>query len=411
MKVLILGSGGREHALEWKIKQSVLLDEIIVAPGNGGNDNRVKLDLTNHDQILEFVEAEQIDLTIVGPEDPLVFGLVDKFENRNLRIFGPNQMSAQLEGSKDFAKEFMVRHHVPTAQYITHTHLDSAIKDLNNINYPLVIKADGLALGKGVRICENELEATSFLNDVFIEKVFGESSVLFEEFLTGTEASLLCFVSDNKLFPLQSARDYKRIHENDEGLNTGGVGCYSPSELFDAELDEIIRTTILNPIEQGLIKDGHHFTGILFIGLMIENKVPKVIEFNVRFGDPETEVILPRLKSDLLVLINKALDKTLIQEDIIWRDEPCLGVVLTSKGYPESYEKGKIINLPEALNDVIIFHNGTTYKDNQLVTNGGRVLTVVSSTDFKESKTNVYNAIEQIEFEGKTFRKDIGRGL
>lgn len=411
MKVLILGSGGREHALEWKIRQSPQVKEVFVAPGNGGNETRVKLDLNNHDQIVEFVKSEGIDLTVIGPEDPLVNGIVDRFKEENLLVFGPDKLSAQLEGSKDFAKEFMNKHHIPTAKHTTHHSLKHALAGMKEYGFPLVIKADGLALGKGVRIVENQEDATDFLHKIFVDKIFGESSVLFEEFLTGQEASLLCFVSNNKLFPLQSARDYKRIGENDTGLNTGGVGCYSPSELFDEKLDQTIRETILNPIEQGLTKDGHQFTGILFIGLMIKDQEPKVIEFNVRFGDPETQVVLPRLQSDLVELMTKAFDNTLKASDFSWTKKPCFAVVLTSKGYPEAYQKGYPIEISEDLEDVILFHNGTNVDENQLVTNGGRVLTVTCTDVFEISKEKVYSAINQIDFEGKTYRRDIGKHL
>ena len=313
MKVLVIGSGGREHALCWKIAKSKKVNKLYCAPGNGGTAQLAEnIDIASNDieGLLSFALENKIDLTIVGPEEPLVLGIVDRFKEKGLRIFGANKESAQLEGSKEFSKKFMERHNVPTAKYKSFTNFQDAIKGIEDFSYPLVIKADGLCLGKGVFICESEKEAIDILEDILNKKVFGSegNTVVIEEFLDGIEASLLCFVSGSKIVPMESAKDYKKIFENDLGPNTGGVGCYSPSKLFTEELKLRIKKDILNSIKLGLEKDGLNFTGILFIGLMIVKGEPKVLEFNVRFGDPETEVLMPRLKSDLVELMEKSID-------------------------------------------------------------------------------------------------------
>ncbi len=415
MKVLVIGSGGREHALCWKIAKSKKVNKLYCAPGNGGTAQLAEnIDIASNDieGLLSFALENKIDLTIVGPEEPLVLGIVDRFKEKGLRIFGANKESAQLEGSKEFSKKFMERHNVPTAKYKSFTNFQDAIKGIEDFSYPLVIKADGLCLGKGVFICESEKEAIDILEDILNKKVFGSegNTVVIEEFLDGIEASLLCFVSGSKIVPMESAKDYKKIFENDLGPNTGGVGCYSPSKLFTEELKLRIKKDILNSIKLGLEKDGLNFTGILFIGLMIVKGEPKVLEFNVRFGDPETEVLMPRLKSDLVELMEKSIDGTIEEKDLVWNERPCVTVLVTSKGYPGEYKKGYPITGVDQLDQsIILFHNGTKYDGDNLVTNGGRVMSITSLGDnMEEARKNIYDNIDKVKFHGICYRKDIG---
>ncbi|MGM0396676.1 MAG: phosphoribosylamine--glycine ligase [Bacillota bacterium] len=414
MKVLVIGSGGREHALCWKLSQSEKVQEIYCAPGNGGTSlvaTNVSIQPNDLGRLLEFSKANEIDLVVVGPEEPLVLGIADLFENEGINIFGPDAISARLEGSKDFAKEFMVRHNIPTAKYQSFKNYKAAVEGLKEFSYPLVIKADGLCLGKGVIICENEEMAIQTLKEVLLDKIFGDEGqkVIIEEFLEGTEASLLCFVSHNKLFPMESAKDYKQIFEDDKGPNTGGVGCYSPSPLFTRDFNNKIREEVLEKVERGLYQDGHDFTGILFIGFMISDSHPKVLEFNVRFGDPETEVLLPRLQTDLLDIFFHAIVGDLKQEQIKWSDKACITVVLTSGGYPGYYKKGhRIYGLPYENDDVIVFHNGTKRANDHFLTNGGRVLSVTSFGTMEKARKRVYDAIEEISFKDMGYRRDIG---
>lgn len=415
MRILVIGSGGREHALCWKLSQSELIEELYCAPGNGGTSlvaTNVGIAANDIDRLLEFAQENEIDLTIVGPEEPLVLGITDSFEEAGMNIFGPNAFSAQLEGSKDFAKRFMMNHCIPTARYRTFTEFSEALKGIEEFSFPLVVKADGLCLGKGVTICEDRQSAEKALRESLQDKVFGKEGdrVVVEEFLSGTEASLLCFVSHNKLYPMESAKDYKQIYNGDKGPNTGGVGCFSPSPLFNAQLKNSIRKTILDPIEKGLEEDGHDFTGILFIGFMIDEIDPKVLEFNVRFGDPETEVVLPRLKSDLGEIFFKALAGDLKEEDIQWDDNPCVTVVLTSGGYPGYYRKGYEISGIEKLpKDLMLFHNGTRLEAGKLLTNGGRVLSLTATGSYEDARARIYDSIDLIEFRDKGYRSDIAK--
>lgn len=414
MKILVIGSGGREHALCWKLKDSKKVDKIYCAPGNGGTKlvgENIPLKSNDIQGLLDFALKEKIDLTIVGPEDPLVLGIVDLFESNNLKIFGPNKFGAKLEGSKDFAKEFMVKYDIPTANYKSFYDFDSAINGIENFSYPLVIKADGLCLGKGVIICEDKKTAQTTLDNILNKKIFGKegAKVVVEEFLNGVEASLLCFVSHNKIFPMESAKDYKQIYEGDKGPNTGGVGCYSPNHLFTDSLKEKIKIQVIDKIEVGLNEEGHDYTGVLFIGFMIDNDIPKVMEFNARFGDPETQVVLPRLKSDLMEVIIKAIDGGLKEKDLIWNKKPCVTVVLTSQGYPGEYTKGyKILGLNDLPQDIMVFHNGTKGEKSFFTTNGGRVLSITSLGEIKEARENIYQAIKLLKFEGLNYRRDIG---
>lgn len=416
MNLLVIGSGGREHGLCWKLAKSDRVKKIYCAPGNGGTAELAEnIDIQSDDieGLLNFALKNNIDLTIVGPEDPLVLGIVDRFEEEGLKIFGANKKAAELEGSKDFSKRFMERHNVATAKYRTYGDYDQAVKGLEEFKYPLVIKADGLCLGKGVVICATKDEAISTLDDILNNKIFGDegSTVVIEEFLDGIEASLLCFVSNGKIIPMESAKDYKRIYDGDKGPNTGGVGCYSPSPLFTKEFMEKIDKDIIHKIVYGLEKDNLFFNGILFIGLMIVDGEPLVLEFNVRFGDPETQVVLPRLKSDLVDLIEKSIDGSIEKSDLVWTDEVCLTLVATSEGYPGSYEKGyKITGLDNLDKEIIVFHNGTKYIDNSLTTNGGRVMSVTTlGATMEEARNKIYKDIGKINFQGINYRKDIGK--
>lgn len=413
MKILVIGSGGREHALCWKLKKSTEVDKIYCAPGNAGTGliaDNIPLKANDIQGLLEFALKEKIDLTLVGPEDPLVLGIVDLFKAHKLKIFGPDAFGAKLEGSKDFAKEFMVKYHIPTAKYKTFYDFESAIKGIGSFSYPLVIKADGLCLGKGVVICQDKESAEATLDDILNKKMFGREGekVIVEEFLQGVEASLLCFVSHNRIFPMESAKDYKQIFEGDKGPNTGGIGCYSPNHLFTDSLINKIEIEVLDKIEEGLDKDGHDFTGVLFIGFMIDKDIPKVMEFNARFGDPETQVVIPRLESDLLSILIKAIEGNLKEEDILWNKKPCVTVVLTSEGYPGNYTKGfKISGLDKLPEDIIVFHNGTIKEGDDFHTNGGRVLSITNMDEIEDARIKIYKAIETIKFEGLNYRKDI----
>lgn len=412
MRVLVIGNGGREDAICKKISESSSISELFCSPGNGGTLRYAKnINLNSNEEILIFCKESKIDLVIVGPEAPLCTGIIDLLQENNIMAFGANKKSSFLESSKDFAKEFMEKYKISTAKYITINSKEEGIKASKSFSYPLVIKADGLCAGKGVKICNTEKEVLDYLIDLFDNSVFGDEGkkAVIEEFLSGKEASLLCFVSGNKIIPMESARDYKRIFDNDEGDNTGGVGCYSPSELFNPELEKNVEL-ILKNISNGLKNENLDYSGILFIGFMIDNNIPKVLEFNVRFGDPETEVVLPRLESDLIEIIVKSINGNLIKEDLVWKKEKSLTVILTSKGYPHKYEKGKVITgIEEVDSDIYVYHNNTIVKDNEILTAGGRVLSITGfGNTYEEIREKVYSNIEKINFDGKSFRKDIG---
>ena len=412
MKVLVIGNGGREDAICKKISESNKCTELFCSKGNAGTLRYAKnVELNTNEEIFEFSKNNDIDLVVVGPEAPLCEGIVDLFKGSNIRVFGADKKSARLEGSKDFAKEFMKKYNVPTARYDTIKSIEEGKKAIENFSYPIVIKADGLCAGKGVRICNTKDEVLDYFKELFEDKIFGKegTTVVIEEFLKGKEASLLCFVSKGNLIPMESARDYKRIFDNDEGENTGGVGCYSPSELFNEELKLKIEET-LDKISNGLKNEHLEYSGILFIGFMID-KDAKVLEFNVRFGDPETEVVLPRMESDLLLAIEKSLDGSLEREDLKWKKEKCLTVILTSRGYPKNYEKGKEISGIDSVDkDIYVYHNNTKVNGSKILTDGGRVLSVTAlGNSYDEIREKVYKNIEKISFETKQYRKDIGK--
>lgn len=412
MKVLIIGNGGREHALAWKISQSKKVDQIFMAKGNAGTNSfckNINIEPTDIKSLVDFSKKEKIDLTIVGPEDPLCMGIVDEFEKNNLKIFGPNKECAKFEKSKKFTKNFLEKYKIPTAQYKSFENFDNALNSLKDFSYPLVIKADGLCLGKGVIICEDEKKSIETLDDIFNKKIFGDEgkTVVIEEFLKGEESSLLCLVSNNKLFPLETCKDHKQIYDGNKGPNTGGVGTYSPSK-FSQKTGENIEI-ILKQIEKGLDDSKLSYNGILFIGFMIDKDKPKILEFNVRFGDPETETLMPRLESDLVEIIEKTLDNSLKKDDIKWSDDYSLSLILVSDGYPLKYEKNKEISGLEDVKNSIIFHNGTKLEDGKILTNGGRVLTINAKAKTLELARKIaYDDCEKIKYENKYYRKDIG---
>lgn len=415
MKVLVIGSGGREHSLCWKISKSQRVRKIYCAPGNGGTAEfaeNVDINTGEIEKLVNFAKENDIDLTIVGPELSLVLGIVDVFHENGLRIFGVNKECARLEGSKEFSKRFMEKYDIPTAKYKAFTELQEAIEGLKGFKYPLVIKADGLCLGKGVVICNTEDEAQKTLKDILGDRIFGDEGekIVIEEFLDGVEASLICLVTEGKIIPMESAKDYKKIYDGDKGSNTGGIGCYSPSSIFTKDLNRKIEKNILQNIRYGLENENMDFRGILFIGLMIVGDEPNVLEFNVRLGDPETQVLMPRLDTEIVDLFQKTIDGTLNKIDLIWTEEPCVTVILTSAGYPEEYKKGfEISGMDKLDDDIILFHNGTAINDDKLVTDGGRVLSVTSLGEtIDDARKKIYSNIEKIEFDGKYYRKDIG---
>jgi len=416
MKILVIGSGAREHAIVWKLVQSKRVSKIYCAPGNVGISTMaecVPINSEDNIRMVEFAVSHQIDLTIVGPEAPLVLGIVDLFQHKGLKIFGPPKASAILEGSKVFAKQFMQKHNIPTAHYRTFTNIDEALVEISEFSLPLVVKADGLAAGKGVIICQTTEEAKTALLEIMRDKKFGQagSQVVVEEFLCGTEASLLCFVSKNKLFPMVSARDYKKAQNNDLGLNTGGMGSFSPNTALTDELMEKINTQIIANIEKGFKLESMNFCGVLFIGLMIHNEQAKVLEFNVRFGDPETQVILTRLESDLCEIIEKSIDGKLQAQDLQWATNHSLCVILASGGYPQEYTKGhEITGINNCTKDVLIFHGGTKLVNNKIVTDGGRVLAITTiAENIEKAREKIYSSIEKINFRNMQYRTDIGK--
>lgn len=415
MNILVIGSGGREHALAWKLNQSEKADKIYVAPGNAGTQEdftNVAIDVMDFDALMEFSKANAVELAVVGPEDPLNEGIVDRFEAVGISIFGPDKACAQFESSKDFTKQFLNTYDIPTAASFTTSNYEEAAAYVEEADLPIVIKADGLCKGKGVVICETREEAVEALKNMMVEQEFGDegSTVVIEEFLEGQEQSLLCFVSNNKLVPMETAQDYKKIYEGDQGPNTGGVGIYSPSNLANAELDARVED-ILAKIEKGLEAEKLNFNGILFIGFMVKDNQPKVLEFNVRFGDPETEALMPRLESDLVDIMEKTLAGDLQKDDLKWSDQSVVGIVLYSEGYPGAYENNvEITYLPQVSGEEeIIFHNGTCFdEDVRLLTNGGRVLTTLGKADtIEEARRIAYNLAEQVECTSLGYRNDI----
>ena len=423
MNILILGSGGREHTFAWKISQSHLCKKLYISPGNGGTSNygeNIYADINNFDEIKNLVINKKIDLVLVGPEDPLVNGIVDYFEQsyelKNVKIFGPNKLGAQLEGSKAFSKSFMKRHNIPSAKFKSFNlnEVDEGIKFLRNSSPPFVLKADGLAAGKGVIISKNLENAENSFKNMLINKQFGEASekVLIEEFLSGIEISCFIITDGENYISLPEAKDYKRIGENDTGLNTGGMGAVSPVNFYDEEFEKKVENRIIKRTIEGLKKDNIPFKGFLFIGLMNVNGDPFVIEYNVRMGDPETQVVIPRIKNDFLKVLISCIDMNLKNIKINIDNKITSTVILSSKGYPEKYQKGfKISGLDEVKNS-IIFHAGTIKEENDIISNGGRVIACTGIGDTISESLNIsYELAKKIDWEGKYYRKDIGRDL
>ena len=417
MKILVVGSGGREHAIVWKLKQSPKADKIYCAPGNAGiaqDAQCVPIGAMEIDKLVDFAKKEGIDFTVIGMDDPLVAGVVDAFEKEGLRVFGPRKNAAIVEGSKAFSKELMKKYGIPTAKYETFSDYEKAKSYVLGHDVPLVVKADGLALGKGVIICNTHEEAVAALDEIMVDKKFGKSgnTVVIEEFLTGPEVSVLSFCDGKTVVPMVSAQDHKRAFDNDEGLNTGGMGTFSPSRIYTKEINDECMEKIFKPTVAALANEGRPFVGVLYFGLMLTKDGMKVIEYNARFGDPETQVILPRLKSDLLEIMESCVDGTLDKMEIEWYNNAAVCVVEASGGYPVSYDKGYVITgLGEAAkrDDIIVFHAGTALKDGKLVTNGGRVLGITGiGKDIDEARKKAYEGVDIVDFEKKHFRHDIG---
>ena len=416
MKILVIGSGGREHALVWKLKQSPRVSAIFCAPGNAGIARIatcVPVKVTDHETLLRFARDERIGLTVVGPDDVLASGLVDLFEANGLRIFGPTKAAAQLESSKVFAKDFMQRHGIPTARSGSFSDSNEARQFLRDMPFPAVVKADGLALGKGVIIARDLAEAEAAIHDIMDARKFGDagSRVVIEEFLAGEECSIHALVDGTSYLLFPGAQDHKRALDGDLGPNTGGMGTFSPpAKLLTPEMETRVRREVLDPFIAGLAKDGIRYRGMLFPGLMIDADGPKVLEFNCRFGDPETQVLLPRLDGDLLDLLEATIDRRLAQTTAKWSPQSAVCVVLASGGYPGSYDAGKVIEgLDAAGETTTVFHAGTRLENGRVVTAGGRVLGVTArADDLAAARARAYEAVAQIRFEGAYFRRDIG---
>ncbi|NCW73199.1 MAG: phosphoribosylamine--glycine ligase [Gammaproteobacteria bacterium] len=417
MKVLVIGGGGREHALAWKLAQSPRVTEVFVAPGNAGtaleaNVTNVDLSVSDLDGLVAFAENNAIDYTVVGPEAPLVDGVVDRFEAKGLRCFGPRADCAQLEGSKAFTKEFLKRHNIPTAAYGTFTDVEQALAYLDEVGAPIVVKADGLAAGKGVILAETLDEAKSAVKDMLQGNQFGDagSRVVIEEFLTGEEASFIVMVDGTDVLPLASSQDHKAAYDGDTGPNTGGMGAYSPAPVVDQMCHNRIMSEVIQPTIHGLAADGLRYRGFLYAGIMVTaDGTPKVLEYNCRFGDPETQPILFRLKSDLLDLIEAACHGSLGDQIALWDSRAALGVVMAAPGYPGDYPNGAAISLGQDIEDTKVFHAGTAMSGDQPVTSGGRVLCVTAlGSGVTEAKAKAYERLKTVQFEGAEYRTDIG---
>ena len=416
MKILVVGSGGREHALAWKLAQSKRIQIVLVAPGNGGTalDPRLKNTfITDPVQLADFAQQEQVALTVVGPEAPLAAGIVDVFRERGLKIFGPTRKAAQLESSKDFAKAFMQRHGIPTAKYQTFSDAAAAHAYIDQQGAPIVIKADGLAAGKGVVVAMTLDEAHGAIDMMLSDNRFGDAGarVVVEEFLEGEEASFIVMVDGKNILPLATSQDHKRLLDKDEGPNTGGMGAYSPAPIVTPQLHARVMREIIQPTVQGMAKDGIPYTGFLYAGLMIDAQGnPKTLEFNCRMGDPETQPIMARLKTDLVTVMEHAVEGKLDQVELDWDRRTALGVVMAAGGYPDAPKKGdEITGIPEETADSMTFHAGTVLENGTLKTSGGRVLSVVGLGDtVRVAHKNAYEAVDQIRFDGMQFRRDIG---
>ncbi|MCD7954931.1 MAG: phosphoribosylamine--glycine ligase [Lachnospiraceae bacterium] len=420
MKILIVGSGGREHAIAWKVAQSPKAEKIYCAPGNAGIEEYaecVPIKAMEFERLAAFAKEHQVDLTVVGMDDPLVGGIVDVFEAEGLRVFGPRKNAAILEGSKAFSKDLMKKYGIPTAAYESFTDADEALRYLETAKFPIVLKADGLALGKGVLICNTLEEAKDGVREIMLDKKFGIAGncMVVEEFLTGREVSVLSFVDGKAIRTMTSAQDHKRAGDGDTGLNTGGMGTFSPSPFYTKEIDDFCQKAIYQPTVDAMAAEGRPFQGVIFFGLMLTADGPKVLEYNARFGDPEAQVVLPRMRTDIVEVFEACVDGTLDQISLEFEDNAAVCVVLASDGYPVQYEKGKAIDGLDAFkgrDGYYVFHAGTAKKDGRIVTNGGRVLGVTAKgEDLKSARTNAYQAVEWVSFENKYFRHDIGKAI
>lgn len=417
MNVLIIGSGGREHALAWKIKQSPLVKELYCAPGNGGISEIAEcIDIKADDipELVRFAKEKQIDLTVVGPEAPLVAGIVDAFEKKKLKVFGPSRDAAQLEGSKIFAKEFMFEWNIPTASFRKFDVIDEAKEYLRQVAFPTVVKADGLAAGKGVVVCQDFIEAEKAVDEIMGQKIFKEAGaqIVVEECLEGEEVSILAVSDGEDYCILESSQDHKRIFDDDVGPNTGGMGAYSPAPILTEKLYRTVENRIIEPTIRGMKRNGMPFKGVLYAGLMITYDGPMVLEFNVRFGDPEIQAILPRMKNDIVELMLASCEGRIGEIELEWDKRSCVCVVISSGGYPGDYEKGKEISGikdAEEFEDTVVFHAGTKKEGNKIVTSGGRVLGVTSlGNGIEKAIERTYKAVDKINFERCFFRRDIG---
>lgn len=420
MKVLIIGGGGREHAIAAKVSRSAKVDMLFCAPGNAGIAECaecVDIAVSDFTGLADFAQKEEIDLTIVGPDDPLVAGVVDVFEGRGLRVFGPRKNAAIIEGSKAFSKDLMKKYNIPSASYETFDNSKDAIEYLKESKFPTVLKADGLALGKGVLICGSYEEAVSGVKQIMEDKQFGSAGdrLVVEEFMTGREVSVLAFCDGSRILPMTSAQDHKRAKDGDQGLNTGGMGTFSPSPFYTKEVDDFCKKYVYQPTMDAMKAEGRDFTGILFVGLMLTADGPKVLEYNARFGDPETQVVLPRMKNDIVEVFEACIDGKLDQIELQFEDNAAVCVVLASDGYPEHYDKGFAISGLDSFKgreDYFVFHAGSKKVGDDIVTNGGRVLGVTATgKDLKEARKKAYEATEWIDFANKYKRNDIGKAI
>ena len=416
MKVLVIGSGGREHALVWKIAQSPKFSQVYCAPGNAGISKLaqcININADNIEKLVDFAQEEKIDLTVVGPELPLSKGIVNEFNQKGLRIFGPSKEATEIESSKVFSKYLMKKYNIPTANYEVFQNSEKAFDYIKQQTFPLVIKADGLAAGKGVFIVKNLVQARDALDTLMAEKKFGEAGrqVVIEEFLEGEEVSILAFCDGKTVVPMVSSQDHKKIFDNDQGPNTGGMGAYSPVPFYPDELEKRVLEEILKPTIKGLQSEGREYKGVLYAGLILTKEGPKVLEFNARFGDPETQVVLPRLKTDLLDILNAVIEGSLHKINIEWEDNAAVCVVVASSGYPGKYQKGKVISglgRLEKMKDIIVFHAGTKFQEGRIVTSGGRVLGITAWDEtISKAKERVYKGVKEIYFKGMYYRKDI----
>lgn len=420
MKILLVGGGGREHALAWKISQSKKVDKIYCAPGNAGIAELaecVDIGVMEFDRLVQFAKDKEVDLTVIAPDDPLASGAVDAFEAAGLRAFGPRKNAAVLEGSKAFSKDLMKKYNIPTAEYETFDTPEAALSYLETAKFPIVLKADGLALGKGVLICNTKDEAKAGVKTLMLDKQFGSAGnrIVIEEFMEGREVSVLSFVDGNTIKIMSSAQDHKRAKDGDKGLNTGGMGTFSPSPFYTAQVDEFCKKNIYQKTVDAMKSEGREFKGVIFFGLMITKEGPKVLEYNARFGDPEAQVVLPRMKNDIVDIFEACIDGTLDKIELEFEDNAAVCVVLASDGYPEHYEKGFEIKGLDKFKDkdgYYVFHAGSKVKDGKVVTNGGRVLGVTAKgTNLKAARANAYEAVKWIDFDNKYMRNDIGKAI